>query len=231
MGEIDKRSYTVLGGRNYHDTRLKHPAVRFSLKARTEAISKCTIQLFPKGVENLLDIGSADGLMATGFKELIPALKNIYVIDLDFQLLEYNPFTAVQADSCKMPFAENSFDVITAAALIEHLHDPRSFLKECFRILKPSGGLFLTCPTPFFEWLATQLGYLKDSGHVARYSLSDLGALCKGAGFSVALKKKFMPSPILLPRLELLESVMRAAGLSFLFLNQVLGCLKEVEIK
>ena len=134
----------------------------------------------------------------------------------------------VQADSCNIPFGDNSFNVITAAALIEHLSDPKKFLRECFRVLRSSGGLILTCPAPFFEWLATRLGYLKDSGHVARYSLKDLSSICEDAGFSVVLKKKFMPSPIPLPKLQNIESGMRATGLSFLFLNQVLACIKDV---
>jgi len=197
-----KHKYTGIYGRDYHETRLNHPTVKFSLKTRAGAISSGINEIFPQGVNFLLDIGSADGLLAEGIREQVAYIYKIICLDLDFNLLGYNPFPATQADSCRMPFADNSFDVITAAALIEHLYDPRSFLKECHRVLRPSGGLFLTCPSPFFEWLATKLGYLKDAVHVARYNLEDLTIMCEDAHFSVELTRKFMPFPFFFARGE-----------------------------
>ena len=43
-------------------------------------------------------------------------------------------------------FPGESFDVILASHLIEHLNDPRSFLTETYRILKKGGYLFITTP-------------------------------------------------------------------------------------
>jgi len=43
-------------------------------------------------------------------------------------------------------FPEGSFDVLLASHLIEHLNDPMSFLKEVYRVLKPSGRAFITTP-------------------------------------------------------------------------------------
>lgn len=221
------KEYTVLGGRDYHETRLNHPTVKFSLKARSGAISSAINEFFPKGINCLLDIGSADGLLAEGINRQVTHISNTICLDLDINLLAYNPFPSTQADSCKLPFADNSVDVITAAALIEHLYKPMSFLKECHRVIRPKGGLFLTCPAPFFEWLATKLGYLKDVGHVARYNLQDLTRMCEDAQFSVVLTRKFMPAPFPLPGGLLVEGTMRRTGLSFLMLNQVIGCSKQ----
>ena len=168
----------------------------------------------------------SDGLLAEAIKKQVADIGRIICLDLDLNLLGYNPFSSIQADSLKMPFADNSFDVISAAALIEHLSDPMGFLTECYRVLRPSGGLFLTCPAPFFEWLATKLGYLKDSGHVARYNLHDLDSMCNAAQFSVVLKRKFMPAPFPLPGGLWVEKKMRQTGFSILMLNQLVGCFK-----
>ena len=44
------------------------------------------------------------------------------------------------------PIAENSFDHVYATHIIEHLDDPKKFLQEIYRILKPGGRAFLATP-------------------------------------------------------------------------------------
>jgi len=43
-----------------------------------------------------------------------------------------------------LPWEDNSFDAMITGELLEHLDDPASFLKECVRITKPGGFLFVT---------------------------------------------------------------------------------------
>ena len=42
----------------------------------------------------------------------------------------------------KIPFNDNSFDIIFSKSLIEHLDDPSNFLKESRRVLKKNVHLF-----------------------------------------------------------------------------------------
>jgi len=44
------------------------------------------------------------------------------------------------------PIEENSFDKIYARHIIEHVDDPRGFLEEIYRILKPEGRVFVETP-------------------------------------------------------------------------------------
>jgi len=44
------------------------------------------------------------------------------------------------------PFTTNSFDVVTAGEIIEHIYDTDFFLEEIKRILKPSGSLIISTP-------------------------------------------------------------------------------------
>lgn len=41
---------------------------------------------------------------------------------------------------------ESQFDVITLSHVIEHVHDPNYMLRECFRLIKPGGYLWIETP-------------------------------------------------------------------------------------
>jgi len=215
-------------GRDYHHSRLHSPTVKHSLQERIRAVSGCIEQLgAAQRIQTWLDIGSADGLLAQGILSGIPGPVRVYALDMDKQLLAYNPFFAVKADCTHMPFLDASFDLISAAAVIEHLADPQGFLHECRRVLKPGGLLVLTCPAPFFDWLATRIGYLKDAGHLARYGLKDLSRLCAAAGLETAVAQRFMISPVRFPGARRLEGIFLRLGLDICMLNQVVAAIKE----
>ncbi len=52
----------------------------------------------------------------------------------------------VQGDIFRLPFAGNSFDVITANMVFEHLRAPAEQINEIFRVLKPGGQLIFHTP-------------------------------------------------------------------------------------
>jgi SAM-dependent methyltransferase len=78
------------------------------------------------------------------------------------------------AQSMKM-LKSNSFDLVCAMELIEHLPKDHSFINEAHRILRKGGFLLITTPTFKFLWSEDdELGH-----HERRYSRKQLKALVK----------------------------------------------------
>lgn len=56
----------------------------------------------------------------------------------------------------KLPFPDYYFDLIVSFETIEHLDRPEEFLKEIRRVLKPGGGILISCPNdPYYSTDAT----------------------------------------------------------------------------
>ena len=84
----------------------------------------------------------------------------------------------------KLPFEDSSFDFITMLAVMEHLEDDEAMLKECSRLLRPGGGLFITVPSwyakPVLEFLSYKLNLINPDeirDHKRYYDRQDLFSL------------------------------------------------------
>lgn len=62
----------------------------------------------------------------------------------------------------KLPYADNSFDVVYSKSVIEHMNDPLNFISECFRVLKPGGRIIVLTP----DWEANYKIFFDDFTHV-----------------------------------------------------------------
>jgi SAM-dependent methyltransferase len=63
---------------------------------------------------------------------------------LDYTTTDLNsPLADVKADICKLPFEEDSFDVILCNHVLEHIPDDHKAMTELYRVMKPGGwGIF-----------------------------------------------------------------------------------------
>ena len=139
----------------YHKLRTKK-----AIHLITDGLSNTFNYLNINEVE-ILEIAGADGyvsskLSAMGYSTL---LTDCEMIPLE-KARQKNPLikTLVMDASKKFPFEDNTFHVIYAGDIIEHLFDTSLFLTEIYRCLVPNGIFVLT--TPNLASLEDRIGFL-----------------------------------------------------------------------
>ena len=107
----------------------------------------------------------------------------------------------------QLPYESDSFELVTALDVIEHLDDDIAGLREMRRVLRPDGRILVFVPAFMFLW-----GVQDDvSNHRRRYTLPSLLKAIEEAGFSVEWSS-YANISFFLPVL-VVRSVMRWLGL------------------
>jgi 2-polyprenyl-3-methyl-5-hydroxy-6-metoxy-1,4-benzoquinol methylase len=144
--------------------------------------------LLAQGRPVILDVGCATGALletlrergweTTGVEICTPAQRYArQVRNLDVRGL---PLEANQ-------FPSQTFDVVLASHLIEHLNDPRAFVREVYRILVPGGYFLLTTPNigGFQARLFQNQWRSAIFDHLFLFSVKTLSPLLTSSGFAV----------------------------------------------
>ena len=79
---------------------------------------------------------------------LVASVRTAVGIDVDAQSLQDNTVlpARVRGDLHRLPFADASFDVVTANMVVEHLSDPMALVVEVQRVLAPGGAFIFHTP-------------------------------------------------------------------------------------
>jgi len=87
----------------------------------------------------------------------------------------------IRANATELPFDSESFDLITALDVVEHLDDDVKGLGEIRRVLKPGAPVVIFVPAFQALWGPND----DQSGHKRRYRLNQLRAAVEAAGLRV----------------------------------------------
>jgi ubiquinone/menaquinone biosynthesis C-methylase UbiE len=211
--------------KEYALQREKRRALKYRLRRRAdEAIQ--AIRVFYPDPERILDLGTAEGRMLSRIKDKYPSTLCVgleYSPELlDLGVALFQDISFIRADAQNMSFFKDaSFDVVVAAAIIEHLKDPGEMLRESSRILKPGGILIITTPHPIWDKIAGALGMIRGT-HQSTMSLRSLIDLCGKENFGVLKNKGFMISPIGFPGELLIEKLFSIIKLDGFLPNQLI---------
>lgn len=153
-----------------------------------------------KKQDRVLDVGCGNGEQSL---KIAKACKEVIAFDIDEEILVQSrkkqqelkikniKFLKIDANK-ELPFKNNSFDVVLAHDVLEHLKNHRKTTKEIIRVLKKPGLFLLALPNKETSWkkLKKQAGLFafSDRGHLREWSLKEIDNFSKE--FNLELVRK-----------------------------------------
>jgi SAM-dependent methyltransferase len=143
----------------------------------------------------ILDVGCGGGLFLRLLSE-----NGYRVTGLDLSAnalavaVHSNGVAAVCGDLSRAPFTSGSCSVITMFHVLEHLHDPGSYLMSSHKLLSPGGRLVVQVPNASswqFRLLGKNWTGIDVPRHLVNFRAIDLETLLERHGFEVVRRKHF----------------------------------------
>jgi SAM-dependent methyltransferase len=217
MYEVEGTHWWFAGRRRILESFVEEIVARLNLQGRAEP--------------RILDVGCGTGANL----EMLAQFGDAEGVDVSEDALAFcraRGLTKVtHGEAERLPYADDSFDLVTALDVVEHLDDDASGLREMRRVLRPGGRALLFVPA--FMWL---WGVQDDvSHHRRRYTLPQLKGRVREAGFEVeraTYANVTFFAPILAGRLLMRATGARPASennINVSALNGVLGQLFGAE--
>lgn len=160
--------------------------------SNSKSLNQIIEWLNPKKDWIALDIATGGGHVA---KTLSPLVAQMFSTDITKEMLantsshlkeKYKNIWYVIADAERLPFLDDSFELVTCRIAAHHFPNPQQFIKEVERVLKP-GGLFLLIDNvaPEDKALATFMNDLekrRDKSHLKCLSINEWRTLFTDVG-------------------------------------------------
>ena len=138
--------------------------------------------------DSILDVGCGNGTLLS---KIADAKKiNGFGIDISPQMIEnakirHPQFEFIASGCEKIPFSDNSMDIVTVCAAYHHFPNVNAFALEAKRLIKPDGNLYIAdiyLPALIRPIANILLPFSKD-GDVKFYSCNEITDTFSNAGF------------------------------------------------
>jgi len=122
----------------------------------------------------------------------------------------------VYFDGLKIPFPDETFDVVVSFQVLEHVPDPKLMLREIHRVLKKSGKLLITAP---LIWSEHEIPF-----DFSRWTSYGISKLLVESGFTIAHQGKIGSVYTVIPSL-ILGSIGSGRGFFGKVLSRIIALL------
>lgn len=183
MGRKSEQSYKVYNEMaKEYDT---SPEGHYTMPHKAELIKKVSL----KDGDNILDVACGNGYLLGEMSK--KASVKAYGVDISENMIaaarKRHPDCVFAAQPCvPLCFENESMDVITVSCAFHHFEDPKAFARECMRVLKKNGRIFMAEPffSPVVRLLANTVVFpFSKTGDVKVYNQKELRRIFELAGF------------------------------------------------
>jgi len=146
--------------------------------------------------DRILDAGCGTGRHACEIFRTRGA--NVVGVDLNWKDLQWTAraldnmedvsdraWMIAQADATRLPFRDETFDVVICSEVLEHIPANRAAIAELVRVLKPGRNMAVSVPRFLPEricWALSSAYHNEPGGHIRIYTKKELISLLEGAG-------------------------------------------------
>tara|TARA_B100001059_G_scaffold132979_1_gene133072 strand:- start:263 stop:1009 length:747 start_codon:yes stop_codon:yes gene_type:complete len=150
-------------------------------KARLSILENYCQAIITNPYMKILNVGAATGATS----EMLSKYGKVTSLEYDEFcckfLKEKTGIEAINASLTELPFENNSYDMICAFDVIEHIENDNKAVEEIYRVLKPKGKYFITVPA--FQSLWSNHDVVNH--HFRRYKKKQLNKLIESTNLKI----------------------------------------------
>lgn len=152
-------------------------------RARRDVVRQLVHQIAPDRSSRILEVGCSGGVL---LRQLVAdGYENVQGADISESAIDVARARGLRKvatmDATRLAFPDNSFQILIASDVLEHIEHPAEALKDWRRVLAPNGKLIVFVPAFQALWSSHD----EVNQHFRRYSARQLRVALERAGFAV----------------------------------------------